>query len=254
MKIGLISGRSIPKFLKNPEEVIIETAFGEVNAKIASVGDHEVFFIQRHGAQGNLPPHKVNYRGNIQALFASHVDYIISVGTVGSLNPQMMPGYVVIPHDFIDGTKNRVYSYFDAQRVHVDMSESFCPQVRASLIEQAKAMNGLTVHEKGVYLVTEGPRLETPAEIKMFQSVADIVGMTLVPEISLARERGLCYASFCLVCNRAAGLQKRLPADEIAQVFTEKEPLISKVLENVIIHFENIGRCCCQLDVTKASL
>jgi 5'-methylthioadenosine phosphorylase len=89
---------------------------------------------------------------------------------------------------------------------------------------------------------------------KVYQPFADIVGMTLIPEVTLARERGLCYASFCLVCNRAAGLQKRLPADEIAQVFTEKEPLLSKVLANVIMHFENMKRCCCQLDVSKASL
>jgi 5'-methylthioadenosine phosphorylase len=150
MNIGVISGRFIPKFFNNLEEVIIDTAFGEIPVIITAVGDHQVFFIQRHGAQGNLPPHKVNYHGNIQALYASHVDHIISLGTVGSLNAQMKPGDVVIPHDFIDNTKNRMYSYFDAKRVHVDMSESFCPNVRVNLIKQAQALKGLTVHEEGV--------------------------------------------------------------------------------------------------------
>ena len=236
------------------EAVVVETPYGSVTCLVETINDHQVFILNRHGTPPVQPPHMISYRANISAISACHVDCLVGIGAVGSLKKQIRPGDLIVPDDFFDATHARQVSFFDTQRVHVDMSESFCPQVRTSLIEQAKAMRDIAVHEKGVYLVTEGPRLETPAEIKMYQPVADIVGMTLVPEVSLARERGLCYASFCLVCNRAAGLQKQLPSNEIAQVFIEKEPLISKILEKVIIHFDGIECCCCQFDVTKASL
>jgi 5'-methylthioadenosine phosphorylase len=112
----------------------------------------------------------------------------------------------------------------------------------------------VTFHEKGVYLVTEGPRLETAAEIKLYSMVADIVGMTMVPEVVLAREKGICFASLCLVCNMAAGLQNRLTADEIASVYKKKEPVISKVLQFTIESLDQNRSCHCPVDVSKATL
>ena len=105
-----------------------------------------------------------------------------------------------------------------------------------------------------MYLVTEGPRLETAAEIQMYSMVADIVGMTLAPEVILAREKGMCFASICLVCNMAAGLQERLPADEIASLYKKKEPLISKVLQLTIQSLDEKQSCHCPGDVSKATL
>lgn len=255
MKIGLISGRVPPNLISNSEDVTIETDYGSVEVKIAEVAGHEVCFVGRHGPKRNLPPHKVNYRGNIQALSASHVDYIISVGTVGSLNKTMKPGHLVIPHDFIDVTKHRSYSFYDDKRVHVDMSNPFCTTLRDEFIAQSKKIKSLSVHDHGVYLVTEGPRLETPAEITMYTSYADVVGMTLTPEVILAREKGVCYASLCVVCNMAAGLQKGLPASEIVQIYDTIAPMISTLIRDVIIAYDpEEGACECQADLAQASL
>ena len=254
MKIGILCGHLMPDLMKNQERIRVNTPYGDVIVFFSTVGNHEVFFIQRHGEQGNLPPHRVNHLGNIHALAVSHVSCVFSVGTVGSMRQTIKPGDLVIPHDFIDATKSRPMTFYDDQRVHVDMTEPFCPSLRELLVKNGKKNKDVRIHENGVYLVTEGPRLETAAEIKLYSLVADIVGMTLVPEVILAREKGLCFASVCLVCNMAAGLQKRLPADEIASVYKNKEPVISTILRQTIQSLDEKQPCHCPGDVSKATL
>ena len=254
MKIGVISGSEPPNVMNDSEIARIETGFGTVQIKISHIKENKVFFISRHGDAESLPPHKVNYKANIQALTSSHVDYIISIGTVGSLNKEMRPGHFVIPDDFIDITKKRDYTFHDDKRVHIDMSHPFCNGLRNAVIAQAKKNHDITLHEHGIYLVTEGPRLETPAEICMYQSFADVVGMTLVPEVILARENGICYVSLCLVCNMAAGLQSGLPASEITQIFNQKATILSDLLKNIISTYRPTGTCICKTDFSTASL
>ena len=254
MKVGVISGNKIPDFISDYDEVTIDTDYGSIQTKICSLDNHTVFFISRHGIKADLPPHKVMYHANIQALAASHVNYIIGIGTVGSLQKQILPGEFVIPHDFIDMTKNRRNTFFDTARIHVDFTQPFCQNIRKALIHQSKKICESDVHNKGIYLVTEGPRLETVAEINMFQKFADIVGMTLSPEAVLARERGICYASLCIVCNMAAGMQKMLSAEEIVEVYKEKESTLSTIIKNTIIALENIDGCNCSAVLDKASL
>ena len=254
MRIGILCGHHMPDLMKNPEKIKVHTPYGDIFLHLSTFGDHEVFFIQRHGEQANLPPHQVNHLGNIHALAVSHVSDIFSVGTVGSMKKTIRPGDLVIPHDFIDATKSRPATFFDDQRVHVDMTDPFCSSLRELLLKNCKKLKDVTVHDNGVYLVTEGPRLETAAEIQMYSMVADIVGMTLAPEVILAREKGMCFASICLVCNMAAGLQKRLPADEIASLYKKKEPLISKVLQLTIQSLDEKQSCHCPGDVSKATL
>lgn len=254
MKVGIISGRQVPKFLSKYEEIWVDTDFGSIMVKVAELGEHSVFFIHRHGVRGDLPPHQVNYRGNIQALVASHVSCVFGIGTVGSLNVRIHPGDMIVPHDFVDMTKGRVYSFFNTGRVHVDMSIPFCPFLRSRVLETCQTKKGVSVHDSGVYVVTEGPRLETPAEIRMYQTYGDVVGMTLVPEVVLTRERGLCYASLCVVCNMAAGMQASLSADEIVQVFNEKESMVSSVLEDTILSLDAQRTCECHRAIEKASL
>ncbi len=254
MKIGILCGHQMPDLMKNPEKIKVDTPYGEVSMYISTLGDHEVFFIQRHGEQANLPPHRVNHRGNIQAFASGHIPCVISVGTVGSMKQAIQPGDLVIPHDFIDATKSRPMTFFEEKRVHVDMSEPFCPSLRELLLKNCRKNKELTVHDKGVYLVTEGPRLETAAEIKLYSMVADVVGMTMGPEAVLAREKGMCFASVCLVCNMAAGLQRKLPAGEIVLVYKKKEPLVSKILHQTIQSLDEKHPCDCPGDVTKAVL
>jgi len=254
MKIGILCGHQMPDLMKNPEKIRVDTPYGEIMLYASNLGAHELFFIQRHGEQSNLPPHKINHRGNIQAFASSHVSCIFSVGTVGSMKKTIRPGDLVVPDDFIDATKVRAQTFFDDRRVHVDMTEPFCSSLRDAVLKSCKKISDTKVHPKGVYLVTEGPRLETAAEIKLYSMVADVVGMTMVPEVVLAREKGMCFASLCLVCNMAAGLQNRLTANEIASVYKEKEPVISKILQLTIQSLDKKQPCHCPVDVSQATL
>jgi 5'-methylthioadenosine phosphorylase len=254
MNIGILCGQELPGLMKNPESIRVDTMYGPIVVHAASIGSHTLYFLRRHGEEANLPPHRVNHLGNIQALASCHVTSIFSVGTVGSMKQTIHPGDLVIPHDFIDTTKSRPQTFFDSKRVHVDMTDPFCPTLRDALRATCAKLKGITVHPKGVYLVTEGPRLETAAEIKLYSTVADIVGMTLVPEVVLAREKGICFASLCLVCNMAAGLQERLPADEIAKVYKKKAPVLSRILRSTIASLDETDLCQCAIDLPKATL
>lgn len=254
MKIGILCGHQINDLFRDSEEIAVTTSFGNVIFESGRIEGHQVFFVNRHGKKSNLPPHNVNYKANIEALHSAHVDCVISVGTVGSMNKNMLPGDFVVPHDFFDATKSRSLSFFDDKRVHVDMTDPFCPTLRDKLISACEQNKELTVHRNGVYVTTEGPRLETVSEIKFFASVGELVGMTLVPEVVLAREKGLCFASLCVVCNMAAGLQKNLPVDEIKKVYAEKESYLSKVLKETIAHLIPEFDCDCENKLEDALL
>ena len=253
MNIGIIGGHTLAGLLQERQSVTVETPYGDVDLTVGSMKQHHIFFLQRHGVNEHLPPHKINYRANMMALSESHVDCVISLGTVGSLNPSMKPGELVIPHDFIDCTKARPLTFYDEDRIHVDMSQPFCPSLREILIERCQR-GKVKVHDAGVYVTTEGPRLETAAEIAFYAKHADIVGMTLVPEVVLARERGLCYASLCLVCNMAAGLQKQLPADEIATIVHQRQGDLVTLLQDIIPALDHKKACSCAQSITKAKL
>lgn len=255
MKIGIIFGHRIPSLIQNGETIKIETSYGDVTVETTRFHDHNIFYINRHGESTEIPPHKINYLANIQALASCHVESILAVGTVGSLKKNIKPGDFVIPHDFIDFTKLRTYTFFDEGRIHVDMTNPYCPSLRNILINTAKKIDDSTkLFDEGVYLATEGPRLETAAEIRFFSQFAHVVGMTGIPEIILARERGMCYASLCVVCNMAAGLQQRLTADEISTLYKEKEPVVSKILKSTIESIDDKKQCNCKNVLYKASL
>ncbi|HEC89789.1 MAG TPA: S-methyl-5'-thioadenosine phosphorylase [Thermoplasmatales archaeon] len=253
LKIGVISGHPIENLIDNSERITIETRYGVIPVYISEQKGHKVFFINRHGDPARLPPHKINYLGNIEAFHLSHIDNIFSIGTVGSMNLDIKPGDFVIPHDFFDATKNRISTFYDDKRFHVDMSDPFCPALRTLLEENTGGLKE-TIHMRGVYLATEGPRLETASEIKFYSSTADIVGMTVVPEVRLARERGICYVSLCIVCNMAARLQGSLPAEDISKVFHSKEKSVEMILKNAIQNIENKKKCSCRAKMEKAML
>lgn len=255
MKIGIISGHRIQNLIRNGETIKIETPYGDVTVETADLHDNEIFFLNRHGENSNIPPHKINYLANIQALASCRVECVLAIGSVGSLKKNIKPGDFVVPHDFIDFTKSRMYTFFDDKRVHVDMTDPYCVYLRSTLINAVKKTDSAKLFDRGVYLATEGPRLETAAEIRFFSRFAKVVGMTGVPEVILARERGICYASLCVVCNMAAGLQSELTADKILMLYKEKEPVISKILKSTIESLDDKKRnCSCKDIFSKASL
>jgi 5'-methylthioadenosine phosphorylase len=131
------------------------------------------------------------------------------------------------------------------------MSQPFCPEIRTALIDFSEKYTKIS---EGIYLATEGPRLETKAEIALFSKFAHVVGMTVVPEVVLAKEKGICYASLCLVSNLAAGLQNELPANEIVKIYTEKKETIMKILDGAVKRLPQHKKCDCSEAVHKGKI
>jgi 5'-methylthioadenosine phosphorylase len=159
----------------------------------------------------------------------------------------------VVPDDFFDMTHGRPVSFFDEKRCHVDMSIPFCPDLRKDIISVGKNLDDVVMHDKGVYVTTNGPRLETASEVRFFASIGDIVGMTLVPEVVLAREKGLCYASLCVVCNMGAGMQEHLDTREIKDIIEQRKPVLRQLLYEVIKKDRNHS-CSCKQGIEDSSL
>ena len=176
---------------------------------VGKLANREIVFLSRHGRDHATPPHLVNYRANIWAIGELGVRKILATAAVGSLSPDFRLGELVLLDQFLDFTKSRPQTFYEGGQkgvLHVDMTEPYCSAVRQVIFEASEHL-GLPVKNGACYVCTEGPRFETPAEIRMFQRLgADLVGMTSVPEVVLARELGMCYASIGMVTNEAAGI------------------------------------------------
>lgn len=250
MKVGIIGGTGLYDWGES-EELIINTPYGDISVFHKSHLHTDLFFLPRHNKDHKIPPHNVNYRGNISALENCGIAYIISLCTVGSMKKNIKPGNFVIPYDFIDFTRRKT-TFFDTRVVHVDMSVPFCPRLQKTIQDVLKKSGEL--FHSGIYIATEGPRLETPSEIAMFSRFGDIVGMTLVPEVILAREKGLCYASLCLVSNMCAGLQASLPVHEITDIYDTKKDMIQHLLFSIFDALPRNKTCLCSSIVQDGSL
>ena len=244
MKIGIIGGTGFYN-LEEMMEIEVETPYGIVIIGHLEKEGKDIFFLPRHGREHSVPPHKVNYLANIQAMKNCRVERIIAINTVGSMRDEIKPGSFFIPNDFIDFTKRA--SSFNEGVVHIDMSEPFCPEIRKILLDVTNA-------SEGIYIATEGSRLETKAEIRMFYQFGEVVGMTLFPEVVLAREKGICYASLCLVSNWCTGLQDSLSVEEIVSIHEEKKDEIMKILDESIKKIPEERNCGCSKAFEKGKL
>lgn len=207
-RLGVLSSFFSPRFLDAHETRAVETPWGSAEVDLARVDGQVVACVWRYGHQLALPSHRINFRANLWALRSLGVERLISQNAIGSCNADLAPGAVVISHDFIDFTHGRPRSFFDDAEawVRVDLTEPFCPQTRAALIAAARPIFD-RLAERGVFICVDGPRFETPAEIAMFcQWGADIIGTPLVPEVVLAREAEICFASIAPIINFASGL------------------------------------------------
>ncbi|MFO1349631.1 MAG: S-methyl-5'-thioinosine phosphorylase [Gammaproteobacteria bacterium] len=188
----------------------IVTPYGEPSAPLThgEIGGKPVVFLARHGDQHSIPPHRINYRANVWALKQVGATHVIAVAAVGGISAAMEPGCLAFPDQIIDYTYGRAHTLYDGPPdavEHIDFTEPYCKELRQTLIQAARAAK-LDARESGVYGATQGPRLETPAEIRrMERDGCDLVGMTGMPEAALARELGLCYATCAVVVNWAAG-------------------------------------------------
>lgn len=208
--IAIVGGTGLTELdgLEMTESRMVETPYGTPSAPLefGRFGQKQVVFLARHGKGHTVPPHQVNYRANIQALKQVGVQQIIAVNAVGGINAAMGAESLVIPDQIIDYTWGREFTFADRGNVlHVDFSYPYSDHLRQGLLAAAEAL-GISVHDGGVYGTTQGPRLETAAEVdKLERDGCDIVGMTGMPEASLAREAELDYACLSLVVNMAAG-------------------------------------------------
>lgn len=189
---------------------VVRTPYGEPSGPLTfgRLGGRELVFIARHGYGHTIAPHRVNYRANIAALKDVGVREVVSVASVGGIRPDLGPGVLVVPDQIIDYTWGRHSTFFDGhdgQVRHIDFTEPYDGSLRHRLLA-ASAAAGESVVDGAVYAATQGPRLETAAEInRMERDGADVVGMTGMPEAVLAREAGLAYAALNVVVNHAAG-------------------------------------------------
>ena len=209
-RIGIIGGSGLARLeaLEVERRQVVLTPYGEPSSSMTfgTLEELPVVFLPRHGSAHNIPPHEVNYRANIWAMQHVGVKHVIGIASVGGITQP--PGRVVIPDQIIDYTWGRQHTYVETDLTkvtHIDFTEPYCEELRQRLI-QAAENTGLEVVGTGTYGATQGPRLETRMEIKrMEQDGCDLVGMTGMPEASLAREIDLCYASCAFVVNWAAG-------------------------------------------------
>jgi 5'-deoxy-5'-methylthioadenosine phosphorylase len=196
--------------LTDTRHIDARTAFGEPSGPLTfgRIGGTEVLFLARHGDRHSIPPHQVNYRANIQALKDAGADQVAAVATVGGIRRDLGPGALVVPHQILDYTWGRAATFHEGPGVgvkHIDFTEPYTAALRKRIIAAASAC-GEPVTDGGVYATTQGPRLETAAEIdRLERDGADLVGMTAMPEAALAREAGLEYAAIAVVANHAAG-------------------------------------------------
>lgn len=251
-EMAFIGGTGVydPGILTEVRSEKVTTPYGEAELNLGRCHGRNVVFLARHGAGHAVPPHRVNYRANIAALKKLGVTAVLATAAVGSLNPAMRPGHFVAVDQFIDLTRLRPQTFFEgngAGVVHTDMTEPYCPHLRELLLRAGESLN-LTVHAGGTYVCTEGPRFETAAEIRMIRLLGgDLVGMTGVPEVVLARELGLCYSTVAMVTNFAAGLSPApLSHAEVLEAMAQYGENLKRLAMLVIDRLDEARTCPCR--------
>jgi len=238
--VGIIGGSGLydPGIVEDAREVRVYTPYGEPSdfIVVGSVRGVRVAFLPRHGRGHRIPPHRINYRANIWALKALGVKWVVSVSAVGSLREDYKPGDFVVPDQFIDMTKSRKYTFFDGPiTAHVSMADPFCYDLREKIAETVESL-GYPVHPRGTYVCIEGPRFSTRAESRIWKDVfkADIIGMTLVPEVNLACEAQLCYATLAMVTDYDVWAEHPVTAEEVERIMKQNTERAKKILYELI--------------------
>lgn len=259
-KFAIIGGSGVynAAMLTEAMEGRVDTPYGAVNYIGGKMEGEKVVFITRHSSNHSIPPHKINYPANIWALKKLGVKKIIATAAVGSIDKKISTGQFVIVDQFLDFTKSRASTFFngeDGKVLHVDVSEPYCPDLRSKILSVTKEMH-LPTHSTGVYVCTEGPRFETPAEIKMFSQLGgSVIGMTGVPEAVLAREAEMCYASINMITNMAAGISKtQLTTQEVFDVVATMNDSLQKLLKQTIVKYKSTAEEVCSCHSAAAEV
>ncbi|MFP4200478.1 MAG: S-methyl-5'-thioinosine phosphorylase, partial [Clostridia bacterium] len=217
LSVGIIGGSGVYDMpaLRLGQSFSHQTPYGEARLRegqftSSASGRIGITFLARHGADHSVPPHRVNYRANIYALKDIGVEMVVATGAVGALHKDLPPGSLVLLDQFLDFTRSRASTFFDdaGEVRHTDMTRPYDEKVRMHLMRAAERAE-VSLRARGTYVCTEGPRFETAAEVAMYAQLGgDVVGMTNVPEVVLAREVDLPYAAVALVTNLGAGISE----------------------------------------------
>lgn len=234
--LAIIGGSGLSKLgdLTNVQSRFVDTPYGSPSSDLTfgQLGDNQVVFLARHGREHTIPPHAINYRANIWALAAQGVKQVVAVASVGGIRADLGPGVLMVPTQILDYTYGRHATYFDGADGtvrHIDFTYPYCPALRRGLLA-AGAKVGETLLDGGTYAVTQGPRLETAAEIdRIERDGGDVVGMTGMPEAALARESHLSYATITVVVNWAAGRASSAGGVDFERMNTVLETALTRV-------------------------
>lgn len=243
--LGIIGGTGLIKLgnLEITHRQVIRTPYGEPSGALSygNINNHQVVILARHGYGHTIPPHLVNYRANLWALHSQGVREVVSVATVGGISAEAGPGKIVLPDQIIDYTYGRHHTFHDSNDVpvtHIDFTEPYSANLRELCMRAARAAGEPTL-DHGVYAAVQGPRLETAAEInRLERDGATLVGMTGMPEASLARELEMDYAAICVVANYAAGRGDSLHAiryEQIDAVLDTAMGRVRNILEHLVV-------------------
>lgn len=238
-RVAIIGGTGFYTLFDKSEEMDKITPYGNPSDKIF-IGEIEgkgVVFIPRHGRDHSIPPHRVNHKANIWALYELGVKYIFATNSVGIINTKIKPGSFILITDFIDLSSpvTTFYNIFEKNPVHMDFTTPFSESLRKILI-QAGQLENIPLVKSAVYMFSKGPRFETASEIKAFKKMgADVVGMTLVPEAVLSKEIGIEYISVGIGTNYAAGISKKeLTHEEVLDTMRKKEDELKRLFIRAI--------------------
>ena len=247
MKAAILGGTGVYSIdgIQTVEQTV-ETEFGSVTLKAGTGQWDNLYFISRHGTDHSIPPHMVNYRANIQALRELEIDRVFAIYAIGSITTVVPPGGVGLISQFIDVTQGRINTFYNGGNSglkHTPMDEPYCRALDDKILAAAEK-RGFPIAESGIYICTNGPRFETPAEIAMYKLWgADYVGMTGATESALAREAGLHFAAVVYSMNWAAGIEENLAfisEDDMGHI---KNSLTDIALE---VLFSDLGPCRCK--------
>jgi 5'-methylthioinosine phosphorylase len=242
--LAIIGGSGLTQLsnLDVTRRLAVRTPYGEPSGALTfgRIAGEDVVFLARHGYGHTIPPHEVNYRANIWALKEQKLEGVVSVASVGGIRTDMKPGVIAVPHQIIDYTWGRKSTFFEGGEqavTHIDFTEPYSAKLRRRIVDAARACEEPVV-EDSIYAASQGPRLETAAEIdRLERDGADVVGMTGMPEAALAREAGLDYAAIAVVANYAAGRAASLHGirlEDIEQVLQQSLARVRRIIEKLV--------------------
>lgn len=251
-KIGVIGGSGLYEMdgLKNIETLTLSTPWGDPSGQIVKgyFGDAELFFLPRHGRGHKIMPSDINYRANIYAMKMLDVKWILSVSAVGSMKDEIAPGNIVIPTQFIDLTRKRESTFFGNGIVaHVSMADPVCPHLSKILFEAA-VDSGAAAHMGGTYICIEGPQFSTKGESKLYrQWNMDVIGMTNMPEVKLAREAEICYSTMALSTDYDCWHDEHaaVAVDDIVDMLRKNVDMAKLIIRRLTVSIPDKMKCKC---------